>query len=317
MAEPADALPGPVTLEGVEMVARSCPVCGSDGEDRVFAPASFAPKALDGFAFASRKLPEYMHYRILACRRCDALYCSPVPTREYLETAYRQAAFDASEESRFAASTYARFLPGLGRRLPDRDGALDVGTGDGAFLEQLLAHGFVNVLGIEPSAAPVAQAAPAVKPLIRQCAFRASGLEKARFSLVTCFQTLEHILDPMGFCREAHDLLKDHGAVVLACHNHRALSARLMGLRSPIFDIEHLQLFSPRSIRRVLEGAGFTGIEVHRIANRYPLRYWARMAPLPSAIKAPVLRTLKNGSLGGIALYMPAGNMVAIGYKST
>jgi len=42
-------------------------------------------------------------------------------------------------------------------------GALDVGTGDGAFLGQLLANGFTDVAGVEPSAAPVAMAAPEVR----------------------------------------------------------------------------------------------------------------------------------------------------------
>jgi SAM-dependent methyltransferase len=311
----ASSTAGPSKLTSSALVPRCCPVCGSNSTERIFAEASFTPDALDGFAFASRKLPEYMHYRIVACRQCDVLYSSPTPTREFLESAYRDAQFDASDESRLASKTYGGFLPELARRLPDRKGALDIGTGDGTFLEQLLEHGFTDVVGVEPSAAPVAMASANVKSLIRQAPFRASDFAGSKFRLITCFQTMEHIDDPLGLCRDAHQLLQPGGALFLVCHNHRALSARVMGLKSPIFDIEHLQLFSPKSIRKTMERAGFENIEVHTVVNRYPVHYFAKLAPLPGRIKTPLLRKLKSGMLGGTLISVPLGNMAAIGYK--
>src|SRR4051812_23654616 len=127
---------------GIKMLARSCPVCGSEDASRVFAESNFDPSKLDEFAFASRKLPEYMHHRIIACPVCDLLYASPVPPREDLFDAYEAAAFDSGVEAHHAARTYRRFLKAICRRLPDRVGALDIGTGDGAFLEELVDFGF-------------------------------------------------------------------------------------------------------------------------------------------------------------------------------
>jgi hypothetical protein len=45
------------------MINRYCPVCNSNNQSKVFAEADFALNLnqLDSFAFASRKLPEYMH----------------------------------------------------------------------------------------------------------------------------------------------------------------------------------------------------------------------------------------------------------------
>ncbi len=45
-------------------------------------------------------------------------------------------------------------------RVKCRDGALDIGTGDGAFLAELLRAGYTDVIGIEPSSAPIEAAAP-------------------------------------------------------------------------------------------------------------------------------------------------------------
>jgi SAM-dependent methyltransferase len=282
----------------------------------VFAEASVVPDSLTSFAFSSRKEPENLHHRIVVCDECDILYSSPVPSRDYLEAAYRDASFDASEESRLASLTYASFLPRIAKSLADRRGALDIGTGDGAFLQRLLDHGFTDVVGVEPSAAPVALAQPRVKDLIRVGSFRASDFEGERFRLVTCFQTMEHVDDPLGLCRDAHRMLRSGGAIFLVAHNHRALSARLMGLKSPIFDIEHLQLFSPASLRKTLARAGFTGIEVHPVVNRYPLHYWAKIAPLPRSMKAGVLRGLRGTAIGRVLLAAPVGNIAAVGFKN-
>src|SRR5450432_61246 len=313
-ALPETASRGPTTFQGGALVARSCPVCGSSRETRVFAEASVIPESLTSFAFASRKAPENLHHRIVECEECDLLYSSPVPTREFHESAYRDASFSASEESRLASLTYAEILR-LFVRAPGKKGALDIGTGDGAFLERLLEQGFTDVVGIEPSAAPVASAAQSVKDLIRLGPFRAAEFEDGRFQLVTCFQTMEHVDDPLGLCRDAYRLVRPGGAVFLVCHNHRALSARVMGLKSPIFDIEHLQLFSPRSVRKTLERAGFTGVEVRVVVNRYPLHYWAKLAPLPASMKAGMLKRLEASRLGRTLLAAPVGNIAAIGYK--
>ena len=50
--------------------------------------------------------------------------------------------------------TYARLVRPILARLPDRQGALDIGAGDGALLQELLGLGFSDVCGAEPSAAP-------------------------------------------------------------------------------------------------------------------------------------------------------------------
>jgi SAM-dependent methyltransferase len=297
------------------MVSRACPVCGSDSQYRVFEEAAFDASRWDQFAFSSRKTPEYMHYRLLECSRCDLLYANPLPTREALEAAYREAAFDSSEEARYASNSYAEFLPGILSKLSRRAAALDIGTGDGAFLEHLLGSGFERVVGVEPSRAPVEAARPAVRGLIRQSPFRPSDFEPASFSLITCFQTLEHVYEPLALCRSAFELLHPGGALFLVCHDRRALSARLLGTRSPIFDIEHLQLFSRESLSHALRATGYADIGTHTVVNRYPVAYWTKLLPLPARAKAVALAGLKRSGLGQIPVRLSAGNFAAIGYK--
>lgn len=297
-----------------ELVARVCPGCGAD-DTQPFADANVDPEALDAFAFAARKLPEYMHHALVVCRKCDLMFANPAPDPSSLEAAYREAAFDAASESRYAARTYARYLPRIAANLPSRNGALDIGTGDGAFLEQLRLHRIAGVIGVEPSAAPVAAATPEIRPLIRHAPFRRADFAGESLSLVTCFQTIEHVYDPLALCQDAFHLLRPGGALFVVCHNRRALLARVLGMRSPIFDIEHLQLFSPRSVRALLSRAGFSRIEVTSVVNRYPISYWARLSPIPGRLKPRALELIRSSGLGRFSLAAPVGNLAAIAYK--
>ncbi len=272
-------------------------------------------RALGEFAYSSRKVPELMHHRLLRCRPCDLVYASPAPRNEALEVAYRDAAYDSAEEARFASFTYDRIVRRLVPDLPTTGGALDIGTGDGAFLERLLDAGFEDVVGIEPSLAPVQSATPVLRDRIQRGQFDPSSFEPDRFRLVTAFQTLEHVADPLGICEGAKDVLCRGGAFVVVCHDRRALVNRVMGSRSPIFDVEHLQLFNQESLRTLLTRGGLSRVRFMAIRNRYPLRYWVRLLPLPRGPKLAVLNGLRRARLGGLPVTLPVGNIAAVGYN--
>lgn len=298
-----------------ELSERACPTCGSTDERRLFAEERLDFDALDEHAFASRKRPEHMRLRLVECPGCDLVYASPVPSPEALAQAYDVAAFDTAEEARYAAATYACELREIVARLPDRRGALDVGTGEGAFLAELLGLGFDEVGGVEPSSAPIAAADTAVAPLIEHGVFEAELREPGSLSLVTCFQTIEHVPDPAQLVRDAAALLKPGGALALVCHDRRAPVNRLLGMRSPIVDVEHMQLFSPRSVENLLRRGGLQRISTRRIRNRYPIRYWARLLPLPARPQALLASGLERSGLGGRPVSLGVGNLLAWGIR--
>jgi SAM-dependent methyltransferase len=295
--------------------ARVCPVCGVRGRSVLFSEAKVDNTQLDSFAFASRKTPEFMHHRLVRCLRCDLVYADPAPTAESLDRAYLTAAFDSGVEAHHASRTYGRILDRILGRLPSRVGALDIGTGDGSFLGELQKRGFTNVGGIEPSAAPIETADRGVRSLIRHGPFTADASDPASLSLVTCFQTIEHLHDPLTFCTQAGDLLRPGGALLLVAHNRRAVSARLLRERSPIYDVEHLQLFSQRSACTMLKKAGFTDVRAWVIVNRYPLAYWLRLSPLPARVKESTIHAFAALPLSSLTIPVPAGNMAVVGFR--
>lgn len=293
---------------------RNCPVCGSDDSLIVY-PSRIDEQKLDDFAFASRKLPEFMHLRLLKCRTCSVLYASPALTPDFLAEAYRDAAYDSNEEADHAARTYARILGPLLPELGDRDAALEVGAGNGAFLRRLVMAGFNKVIGIEPSPRAVLNAEEAVQRLIKVKMFQACDFEPASLDLFCCFQTLEHVENPRSLCSDAFDLLRPDGAIFLVAHDVESWLTRLLGEKSPLFDIEHLQLFSKGSLRYLLKSCGFKDIQIGTVLNRYPLSYWIKLIPISSGLKRKIVPLSRSLLIGRILLSANVGNIYAVAFK--
>lgn len=300
----------------MNLTPQNCPVCDRPTPVQQWAGAHWDLSGLGPLAFSSRKPPEGMHFHLDRCCECDVVFANPAPATDWLLAQYQQAAFAAGGESLLAARSYAHQVAGLMPRMTSKSGVLDIGAGDGAFLQELLNLGFSNVSGIEPSQAPIDQASAVIRPLLKNQMFTGEEAQPASLCLVTCFQTLEHVSRPLELCRKAFALLRPGGVLLVAAHDYRSWSARLLGRRSPIYDIQHLQLFSPLSLGRLLENTGLTEVSIRPLCNRYPLSYWLRLLPLGHAAKGRVLSLVTHLGLDKRTLSLCPGNLVAFGLKS-
>ena len=115
----------------------------------------------------------------------------------------------------------------------------------------------------------------------------------------------------------ALDRLFDTGLTVVldAFGLANRFSARMMGTKSPIFDIEHLQLFERSTGAALMRTAGFESIAISSLRNRYPIQYWIKLFPLPRIIKAAVSWMARVSGIGNVLLSLPAGNLAILGQK--
>lgn len=280
-----------------------------------FADERVDPKLVGSLTYASRKPPEFMRLRLVRCTTCELVYAPASPTEDFLHAAYADADFDSGPEAIAAAKTYADALEFHLHAIKSRHAAVDVGAGSGPLLPFLQAQGFCPVIGIEPSRAAIDAAPPAIRPMLREGMFSTSMLAGETPSLICSFMTLEHLYDPGEFVATAHSLLEAGGAVAIVVHNWQAPLNRVLGLRSPIIDIEHLQLFSPKALRKLLQQAGFESIKLNSIRNAYPLRYWLRLTPIPATAKRCTLSMLERFGLADFNVAMNVGNVLAVGIK--
>lgn len=150
---------------------------------------------------------------------------------------------------------HGRFLQwagaGAGRRL------FDVGCGTGGFLDAARARGFTP-FGIDFDADNVARARERhglreVEAL--SLAEHATRHPERRFDVVTLFEVIEHVEDPVAFLGEVRRLLLPGGFVALSTPNRER---GVDPLREGDLPPNHLTRWRPRALEALLARSGFT-----------------------------------------------------------
>jgi SAM-dependent methyltransferase len=289
-----------------------CAICGTPGNAVVLHEANLSEAAFTAAVFSARRLPDRLHYRMVRCRSCGLVRSDPVLDAEQLRGLYRTSTFDYGGELDGLRATYGRALDRLAALTPARAGLLDIGTGSGFTLEVAADRGWHDVHGVEPSLDAIANARSDIGPRITADVMRAGLFAAESFDAVTMFQVLDHMPDPVGLLGECRAVLRPGGVALALNHNVAAVSARVLGERSPIIDVEHTYLYSPGTARRLFEAAGFDVISVEPVRNTYSLSYLARLLPLPDSVKAGVLAALAGLRVGRVQLDVPLGNLCLI-----
>ena len=299
-------------------VSRACPVCNA-GQDKaeLFLAQNIDESRIVGSSFASRKVPEYMNHGMVRCTACDLVYVDQPPSQDELAESYHAADYDSAEEAEHAADAYISAIAPVLEKLTGRRGAaLEIGTGTAAFLERLRDARFDELVGIEPSIAAI-EAAPAHrKGWIREGIFEADMYPPNSFDLIACFMTLEHVQDPGALVAAAHKMLRPGGVFVAVTHDYRGWVNRLLGKRSPIIDIEHMQLFSAQSSKQLLALRGYGEVDARRFRNAYRPSYWLRLVPIPGALKAAAIKTMAALPFDRIRVPFNVGNTVSWGVRT-
>jgi SAM-dependent methyltransferase len=303
-------------IKSISFAPRPCPLCGASADRAApFLTDSRDESRLTDFSFSSRKTPEYMSHAMVECPDCDLAYVDRPPVADALAENYHRADYDSAREAEDAADAYARALSPVLAKLARRDAALEIGTGTAAFLARLSDAGFAKLVGVEPSTAAIDAAPVERKAWIREGIFQESDFAPASFDLICCFMTLEHVLDPSELVQSAFHLLRRGGAFVAVTHDRRAWLNRLLGRRSPIVDVEHMQLFSERSSSELLSRNGYVDVGGASFRNAYAPSYWVRLAPVPTPLKSLAIAAIKATPLDRARVPMNVGNFLSWGFR--
>jgi SAM-dependent methyltransferase len=298
------------------LVETRCAICGTVGNASELYPATLGSDAFTPTIFSARRLPDRIHHRMVTCNRCRLVRADPVLDGKDSELLYQESTFDYGEELEGLRVTYGETLDRLVHYVPKRDGLVDIGCGNGFVLEVAQERGWSNVRGVEPSADAIAHAAPTVRDSIVADIMRPGILDKEAFDAVTLFQVLDHMPDPLELLTQVRATLRPGGVVMAFNHNVTAWSARLLGERSPIIDVEHTYLYDPQTSRALFTRAGFDVIEVGSVRNTYSLAYLLHLVPIPRATKEAILRRVQGNRLARRQVTVPLGNLRLIARRS-
>lgn len=295
---------------------RDCPVCSTPSSNAsIFLKQNIDSSKMSEFSFASRKMPEFMCHQLVHCPVCDLVYANEPPDQSVLAHAYHIADFDSSQEADDAANAYEKAVLPILEKINNKEAALEIGTGTGVFLEILKNNNFKILVGVEPSSAAIAAAPRHRQKWIKEAIFKESDFEKESFDFICCFMTLEHVRDPNELVLSVFNLLKPGGAIALVTHDYRSLINRILGKKSPIIDIEHMQLFSNKSITNLLKNNNYENIKVNSFKNKYSVNYWIRLLPLNLSIKKYLIKFICRVGLSNTKISLNVGNIISCGFK--
>lgn len=163
---------------------------------------------------------------------------------------------------------------------------LDVGCGSGKWV-RYLRRVKVEAYGLEPNAALVERFLPEREWFTHGEVTQENAATARRYQVVTAFDVLEHVADPMSFLRRIVDLTLPGGRVFLSLPDVACASARLMGRSWYFYNPYHLSYFSPATLARAARDVGLSVVHVsHRgryrsvgYALRYAFEYLLRRRP--------------------------------------
>jgi SAM-dependent methyltransferase len=297
------------------LISINCAICGSIQPFSVMYAANFDPSSFSTEVFSARRRPDGLHYRIVRCDRCGLVFSNPIVDQKALVKLYQESKFTYEKELSGLRKTYARYLKRFAGHYPAKSSLMEIGCGNGFFLEEAMKFGFANVCGVEPSEHAVSLAPDSIRKHIIADVFSDGLFPYESFDVICVFQTFDHLTDPNGFLELCRKYLKENGALVFLNHNVEAASAKILGERSPIIDIEHIYLYSPLTHAAILKKHGFAVAEACSARNTAALAYWLQLFPLPEKIKNSISELLNFFSIGRAPVTLPVGNMAICAVK--
>jgi SAM-dependent methyltransferase len=207
-------------------------------------------------------------YPVRKCRSCRSAFVWPRPASEVLGAFYRGPEYKRVTVDEFQESerTYhpsnsmdAARIVAASLRLSGGGRFLDIGAGFGEFSRAAMDAGF-EVTACEPNANSRAVYAwlNGFEPHSDMFDATFAAARRGQFSVALVNHVLEHIAEPEAFVADLAFVLRPGGLAVVCVPHFGSFLSRLQGKRDMfICPPEHLNFFSARGLRRLLEGRGF------------------------------------------------------------
>lgn len=243
-----------------------CPLCGAN-DYSIEIPASYpvAECSLDfGILYHSSSDAQLMD-QVVKCRSCLLVYVNPRLDPKIILESYSNAVdpvFVAQNE--FRITTFKRSLSrlkrGVGLSPKKYKRILDIGCAGGAFLKAAQDLGY-TALGVEPNKWLGEFGIMEYGVDIRQGTLQKQNFELQSFDVVTMWDILEHLTDPVPTLNLVHKLLTKDGLLIITYPDYGSVAARVLGRRWPFLLSVHLIYFTRATIASMLQRNGFYPIQ--------------------------------------------------------
>jgi len=271
-----------------------CPICESDNNYKILYKKNFKLSNLNTKIFSARRLPDKIHYQLVKCNQCGLVRSTPVVDIKYLSQLYKKSLLTYDDEINNLTTSYINSVKPILKKLAKNAKILEIGCGNGFVLKAIYDLGYRNVFGIEPSTDAISKSNSKIKKNIVTDILKPALFDKESFDFIFFFQTFDHIPEPNKFLKECNQLLKTNGHILAFNHNVDSFSSKLLGEKSPIIDIEHAFLYSPKTIKTIFKKNGFTINKVYSPKNTLSIKHLFWLLPIPKNIKQKIVKSNLN-----------------------
>ena len=158
---------------------------------------------------------------------------------------------------------------------PERRRVFDLGCGNGSVAHELSRLGF-DVTGVDPSAQGIEQAR-CTYPQLRLhlgSAYDDLATRYGQFPIVVSLEVAEHVYAPRIYASTLYSLVEPGGVAVVSTPYHGywknlalAVSGGMDRHFTALWDHGHIKFWSIKTLRTLLEEAGFKGIRFLRVGR--------------------------------------------------
>ena len=214
-------------------------------------------------------MPDYPKTALVKCENCSFVFSKKIPSNKELSDHYE----GYSRDDYLSPITITRYEELLDKMEAFRKTGklLDVGCGIGYFLDQAKKRGW-HVYGTEYTDTAV-QICESKGIQMQQGPLNIAHYNKEEFDVVTSFEVLEHINNPIEEIENFKALLRPGGCLYLTTPNFNSLLRyRLKEEYNVIAYPEHLSYYTPKTLRKLMRTVGFktqkiyaTGVSITRL----------------------------------------------------
>ena len=302
-------------MEANGFLSRACPVCGGKPAVQAAIRSEVMAESLGFDALVpcwNGFFKDKVFFSYARCGGCGLLYTPTFFNGAQLERLYGQMPPNMAEVSLEALRRTQRGYFDALKSCSDLEGGfIEVGPDIGLFTENCVREGrFDEYWLFEPNR----DVLPALSKIVKgrkshiiHDMFGFSHVPDHAASAAVMIHVLDHLLDPVLTLRELRQKLTPGARLLLVTHDESSLLRRLVGWRWPAFCLQHPQIYNPKSMRALLEAAGFQVLQQRKTINFFQVSFL-----LKHLLWAFGMKVQSVPSFGQLTLGLKLGNMLTI-----
>ena len=299
-----------------QFLSRGCPACGASSKlarkDVASEPTAETTDYAELIPAWNGFFKEKVFFSYDRCSNCGLLYAPTFFTPAQLEELYAQMPPNMDVVPMEALrKTQRGYYEALKSMSPPAGDYIEIGPDIGLFTENCVRDGkfgkywlFEPNRDVESALSATMQGRPHA---VIHDMFGFSQVPDRTAGAAVMVHVLDHLLDPVATLRELREKLTQGARLAIVTHDESSLLRRIFGKRWPAFCLQHPEIYNPKSMRKLLDTAGYDVVELKKTVNYFPVQFLLR-----HLLWAVGLKVKTVPSFGGITIGLKLGNMITI-----